>query len=263
MALGTLTAEQTAAFEADGYLMIPGLFNREEADLMCRIARADRILAERAHDRGDREGLRSRISLDNELHDDIYAAIARSRRVVGAMEQLLGGEVYHYHHKMTMKEPRAGGAWEWHQDYGYWYNNGCLWPDMASVMVAVDRATRQNGCLQVIRASHKLGRLNHMASGEQTGADLEHVEAALKRLELVYCEMEPGDGLFFHCNTLHRSDANLSPNPRWTLICCYNTKRNDPFKEHGHPNYSPLEVWDDECVLEIGRRDAAALVPAG
>jgi hypothetical protein len=35
------------------------------------------------------------------------------------MERLLDGEVYHYHHKMILKEPKIGGAWEWHQDYGY------------------------------------------------------------------------------------------------------------------------------------------------
>jgi ectoine hydroxylase len=59
--------------------------------------------------------------------------------MVDTMEDLLGGEVYHYHSKLTAKEPYDGGAWEWHQDYGYWYHNGCLFPYMASVMVALDR----------------------------------------------------------------------------------------------------------------------------
>src|SRR6185503_5764484 len=68
--------------------------------------------------------------------------------VVDTMEEMLGGEVYHYHSKLTAKEPREGGAWEWHQDYGYWYHNGCVFPYMGSVMVALDRATRENGCLQ-------------------------------------------------------------------------------------------------------------------
>ena len=44
------------------------------------------------------------------------------------MELLLCDEVYHYHHKMVLKEPKVGGAWAWHQDYGYWYDNGCLFP---------------------------------------------------------------------------------------------------------------------------------------
>ncbi len=66
-----------------------------------------------------------------------------------AVEQLLEDEVYHYHSKMILKDARTGGAWAWHQDYGYWYQNGCLFPDLASAMTAVDRATKLNGCMQV------------------------------------------------------------------------------------------------------------------
>ncbi len=34
--------------------------------------------------------------------------------------------VCHFHSKLMQKEPRVGGAWEWHQDYGYWYKNEFL-----------------------------------------------------------------------------------------------------------------------------------------
>jgi len=72
---------------------------------------------------------------------------ARCRRVVVSVEQLIGNEVYHYHSKMVMKDARTGGAWAWHQDYGYWYQNGLLFPDLCSVMIAVDPANQENGCL--------------------------------------------------------------------------------------------------------------------
>ena len=168
------------------------------------------------------------------------------------MEQILGGEVYHYHSKMIQKEPKVGGAWTWHQDYGYWYQNGALFPLLASVYIAVDRATRENGCLQALRASHLLGRIDHVLTGDQAGADMERVREAEKRLELVYCEMEPGDALFFHCNLLHRSDRNLSDTPRWAMICCYNAARNDPYKDSHHPHYTKLEMVDDSAVKSAG-----------
>ncbi len=258
-----LTTEQFAQFHEDGYLVVPKLFDDEETDLLRKIAHADTELAKGAGNRHDKEGNNTRIALRNDLGDDIYSAVSRCERIVNTMETLLEDEVYHYHHKMTMKEPYVGGAWEWHQDYGYWYNNGCLFPDMASVMVAVDRATKQNGCLQVIRGSHKMGRIEHGRIADQTGADLERVDELLKHHEIVYCEMEPGDAVFFHSNTLHRSDANLSPNSRWTLICCYNTKHNDPYKVHGHPNYHFLERWDDSRVGEVGRRNLESLRESG
>ena len=54
-------------------------------------------------------------------------------------------------------------------------------------------------------------------------------------------------------------DQNRSENPRWALICCYNTKRNDPYKESRHPRYSPLDTWADERIVETGRRQLEAL----
>ena len=83
---------------------------------------------------------------------------------------------------MILKDAKVGGAWTWHQDYGYWYQNGLLFPQLASVMIAVDPATRENGFLQVLAESHHMGRLNHVTIGEQAGADKEKVDQALKRL---------------------------------------------------------------------------------
>jgi ectoine hydroxylase-related dioxygenase (phytanoyl-CoA dioxygenase family) len=250
----TVSDDQVRRFRDDGYFVADRLFDAEEIDLLGKIGRADHQLSRQAASRRDGHGGAIRLLVENELHDDIYAAFVRCRRIVDTMERLLGGEVYHYHHKMILKEPLTGGAWEWHQDYGYWYNNGCLYPDLASCMIAVDRATRQNGCLQVLAGSHSLGRIDHVKIGDQTGADPERVAAAKERLESVHCELEPGSAIFFHCNLLHCSAPNASPDPRWALICCYNAARNDPYKESRHPRYSRLEKWPDSGIKEIGRR---------
>jgi len=192
------------------------------------------------------------MSLWNQPGNGIYGMVARSRRIVDSMEKILNGEVYHYHSKMILKDPEVGGAWTWHQDYGYWYQNGALFPLMSSVMIAVDPATRQNGCLQVLKGSHQMGRLDHELTGEQAGANMERVEEAQKVLDHVHVEMEPGDGLFFHCNLLHRSDRNASADSRWSLICCYNAARNNPFKESHHPRYTPLDKVADTAIKEVG-----------
>ena len=245
--------EDVATFCQDGYVVVRELFDREEVAGLRSYAKSDQALVDESYVRRDLAGAETRLALRNELDDEsLYTGIVCSQRVAGTVAQLLGDKVYHYHHKMILKEPHVGGAWEWHQDYGYWYEFGCLFPDMASCMLAVDRATKANGCLQVIRGSHKMGRVDHIKTSEQVGADPVRVEAALARLELVYCEMQPGDALFFHSNLLHRSDRNTSDEPRWSLICCYNTRHNDPFIKNGrHPNYAPLEIWPDERVKEF------------
>lgn len=258
MSASRFDTAELAAFRRDGFVIVPGLLDATEVDLLRGIARADRDMQERAYARADGEGGAVKLVVRNEVEDDIYGAVCRSERIVDRMEQLLEGEVYHYHHKMILKEPRIGGAWAWHQDYGYWYNNGCLFPLLGSCMIAVDAATRANGCLQVIRGSHEMGRIDHGKTGDQTGADMERVQAALERLELVHVELEAGSAVFFHCNLLHRSDQNKSDDPRWAFICCYNAARNDPYKESRHPRYTPLEKRSHDEIRQIGEMQLKA-----
>jgi hypothetical protein len=251
------TPEQRAAYERDGFVLIPSLFDIEEIALLRGAIETDPQLHASLYDRHDASGKSTRMATWNHPGDSVYGLAARSHRVVDTMEEMLGGEVYHYHSKLTAKEPRDGGAWEWHQDYGYWYHNGCVFPYMASVMVALDKTTRENGCLQVIRGSHHAGRVEHgVLPGQQVGADPRRVEEMLKTLELVYAEMEPGDGLFFHANVMHRSDQNRSENRRWTVLFCYNAARNNPYIEHHHPQYTPLHKVDDDAIKSAGIKHA-------
>ena len=60
-----------------------------------------------------------------------------------------------------------------------------------------------NGCLQVLKGSHKMGRIDHTLVGELAGAEEERLNQAKKAFPLVHCEMNPGDALFFNCNLLH------------------------------------------------------------
>ena len=108
------------------------------------------------------------------------------------------------------KEPRVGGAWEWHQDYGYWYKNEFLFPDqMISIMTAITTATKANGCLQVIGGSTSWA-IKHGFAGKQVGASQRYMDLALNIMPLIYRRAGTGDAFFFHPNLLHRSAANLS-----------------------------------------------------
>ena len=244
-----LTQAEVDFYLTKGYVFVPSLFSSVEIDRLRSAAKSDQELDVHAFDRNDGEGGSVRLSLWNHPGDDIYGTFSRNRRVVDRVEQLLGDEPYHYHSKMIMKEARTGGAWAWHQDYGYWYENGVLYPNLCSVFIAVDPATKENGCLQVLEGSHQLGRVTHLHVGEQTGADPERVAAATAILRTVYCDMAPGDALFFHPNLLHRSDQNHSEHDRWALICCYNARSNSPYKECRHPAYTPLVRLAPGAVL--------------
>ena len=252
MQLKKLSEDQIKDFHRDGYLMIKDFCNRQEIDKLYTTAIEDSSITDKAMDVNDSSGKKSKLSLWFTPGNDVFGYLSRSERIVNAVAQLIDSEapVCHYHSKLMQKEPKVGGAWEWHQDYGYWYKNQFMFPDqLMSVMIALTKANQENGCLQVIRGSHKLGRVNHGFSGEQVGADKVMVNNALLTMELVYCEFEPGDALIFHSNLLHRSEANLSENPRWSIISCYNAQSNPAYNEMTVSWKTPIEIVPDEAIL--------------
>ena len=248
-----LTQQQVDQYHRDGYLIVKHFLSDEEIKKLYDIAMADDTARKHAFDLNDQTGKKTKLSLWYTPGNDAYGLLTRSKRMVDSAAQLMDGDspVCHFHSKLMQKEPRVGGAWEWHQDYGYWYKNEFLFPDqMLSIMIAITEANKENGCLQVIKGSHKMGRIEHGFAGEQVGASQHYVDLALKTMELVYVELKPGDALFFHSNILHRSEANLSDNSRWSLISVYNRAANVPYNEPSGSSIVPLESVPDEALLE-------------
>ena len=237
-----LNAAQTAEFNDKGFTYARGLFAPDEVKLLTEAMEKDPAVRGSILDRRDGEGKSTRIALWNRAGDSVYGLAARSERMVDTSAALLGGDVYHYQSKLTAKEPEVGGAWEWHQDYGYWYYNGCLRPDLLSVMIALDNTDRNNGCLQIATGSHKLGRIDHTPlSPTQNEVDPKRMPHILEQCPIEYCELAAGDALIFHCNAIHRSDANRSANRRWTLLICYNRVDNDTIIKTDDRYFVPLE----------------------
>ena len=104
----------------------------EATELLSAAAIADPMMKENVFDGSDRKGQTSQMTLWHHPGQNLWGIVSRSNCIVVSMEHLLEWEVCHYHSKLILKKPNEGGAWEWHQDYGYWYKKGFLFPDMAS-----------------------------------------------------------------------------------------------------------------------------------
>lgn len=267
-------------FHTEGYLIIPQFFPQELMELLKKKCQHDSAIQDSPLIQADSKGRVTKGISWKEKRDDLYGAISCSENLVNIAEALLGGEVYNWHSKIRYKEPEVGGEVEWHQDYPYWYKSGLLRPDALSCMIAIERTNKENACLEVLKGSHKMGRIDLTMRGAenfskdkllkalttfsrgghnpdvQTGTDPERVEEAIKRYEHVYCELEQGDILFFHSNILHASSANKSKFHRWLLICTYNRFDNEPYKKDcdGTP-YSTLHKIAPNDILKIARSE--------
>src|SRR6516225_1888480 len=102
-----LSDENLTDYERDGYVIVRGMFDAEEIDLLRSSAAIDRELDKRSFGRADGEGGVVRLSLWNHPGDTIYGMFARCRRIVDSAERILEGEVYHYHSKMIMKDAKT------------------------------------------------------------------------------------------------------------------------------------------------------------
>ncbi|XP_062576306.1 L-proline trans-4-hydroxylase-like [Saccostrea cucullata] len=238
-------------FEEYGYILIKGLLDKEEVNKVLKVLESsDAMMKENYEFEEVNKEKKTQRIIWSHPGTDVTGMVARSEKVAGTCEQLLGGEVYHYHGKMILKGAQKGARHLWHQDYGYWYNNGCLFPDMMTVFIPLDPCRKENGCLQILEGSHKCGRIDHHPVLKQAEADLTRVEEIKKTCPHKFVEMDPGDALFFHCNVLHHSSDNNSDMRRWVYICTYNKASNDPIIEHHHPRYTPLNKVPNSAIKE-------------
>lgn len=78
----TLTPADKAQFEKDGYILIKGMLNKAEVAKLYDIAINDQVISNKSFDRGDANGLRTKLALWYSLADDAYSLLARSKRIV-------------------------------------------------------------------------------------------------------------------------------------------------------------------------------------
>lgn len=245
-----LTYDDVAKFQREGYILMPDLFTPHEVATMLEAVEHGERVKSTEFSTTDSTGKNSRVALWSDLIDDLWSAVSTCPRIVNNARILMGEDVSFFHGKIMLKEAHTGGSWEWHQDYGYWYDQGFLFPHMMSVFIALDPSVRENGCLRVLKGSHKMGRLTHQKVGTQTGADPSRIAAIEQMFELVECEMSPGTALFFHSNLLHSSLPNDSDHHRRTFVTTYYATSNPKIVDGKLVHTAPCPVGDDGFIVQ-------------
>lgn len=162
--------------------------------------------------------------------DRRFEGLIDDPRLVEPMRDLVGSEaVSLWTDKLNLKRPREGSAFHWHQDSPYWIFD-CRHVDrLPNVMLALDDASEENGCLCVVRGSHRRGILPGL-EGAGRLAPLFTDPRAFDVTQAAPAEMPAGSLLFFSPHTVHGSAPNRSERPRRALVLTYQPAGHRMFK---------------------------------
>ena len=254
-----LTPDEVDTFNADGFVIVRGLFSADEVGPLAEGLERDPTMGDSLSEVSYDDDESWKASAWTELGDSYLGMMPRTARIVDAVELLMGEEVYHWHSKIVNKLPGDGPV-AWHMGFSTWFLDGCPFPRTITCSIGINRNDEENGCLQVLRGSHELGRFDDVEIGNSVGADPARMADAMERYELVNCELDPGDALFFHAKTLHGSEGNRSTRSRALMHAAYNARSNEPiFRERqSHHLYAPLVRVPDAAFTEMRSVDFAA-----
>lgn len=141
------------------------------------------------------------------------AELASHPRVLDAVEDVLGPDIFVWGVSLFVKDARNPSYVSWHQDSTYW---GLDKPDVVTAWVALSRSTRENGCMKMISGSQKLEQLPHhdtlakenlLTRGQEIAVDVDESKG-------VYLVLEPGQISLHNIRTVHGSEPNRSDDRR-------------------------------------------------
>ena len=260
-----LTAAQRQQFDKDGYLFFPAHFSPEETRVLADAVPA--LYAGRdawnVRERGSDE---VRTNFAAHLHSEPFARLARHPRMVEPVTDLFGEAVYMHQFKINGKMAFEGDVWQWHQDYGTWYNDDLMPTDRAmNVAIFLDEVNEYNGPLMFIPGSHRRGVIDAQHDLTTTSYPLWTIDNALIRelVEraggrdggIVSPKGPAGSMILFHGCLVHASNSNLSPFNRVAvyLSLCAVSNHIRRFKRPeyiAHRDFTPIELLPDDCLLK-------------
>jgi ectoine hydroxylase-related dioxygenase (phytanoyl-CoA dioxygenase family) len=255
-----LTEAQYEFYKENGYIIIEDFLKKPELDKL--LASLDALVQEKARDlnkdKGDfnlektsggsngdeivAPGLLRKIQSIVDYNPD-FAELAQCDKLLDLVEDLIGPTIYYHSSKLMFKPAKHGGIKPWHQDYAYWASTK---PEQVTCWLALDNATEENGCMQLIPGSHKWGLVKHGQAELQV--DPKNIPVDKKLI----APMKAGSLLCFHVLTFHHSGPNRSDKHRRAFIVDFD------------PNERPAKanMGGDRLVRKDGVRVGNVAVPA-
>lgn len=252
------TDAEVEQYQSQGYLAMDGLLTPQDVE-QAKVALADiayrRVWNEKVGIQEEpyyRTGGSDQRIDDPELRirklwmfcqaDARLAGLAASPRLRPLLDQLIGSDSRMIQDMALLKPPYHGAEKPWHQDTAYFDYTPL--GGVIGVWIALDDATVENGCMQVIPGSHLDGPAKHYHV-----RDCQLADGGVQVDRAVVVPLKPGGALFFSGLIHHGTPPNTSGDRRRALQFHYaaaNCTRMT-IRQHG-------ELFDDDGAY-AGCRD--------
>jgi phytanoyl-CoA hydroxylase len=236
----SFSAEELAAFQRDGFLVVRGLAdeplrqrmlaaiqNATERQIAPIEYEADLQYPGAPTDREAQGGRTPRRLLQAHSRGAVFTDWLVHPGLTGRLNNLLGSGLYcplAHHNCVMTKSPRYSSETGWHQDIRYW---SFTERNLVTVWLALGEEHPENGCLNVIPGTHRI-----TFSADRFDTDLffraDLPDNAVLIEQAVPVELSAGDVLFFHCRTLHAAGANHTDQTKLSVVFTFRSEGNLP-----------------------------------
>ncbi|GIQ64806.1 hypothetical protein PACILC2_33740 [Paenibacillus cisolokensis] len=243
-----MSEQEVERYWEDGFLVFDNVITDEEVEELRAACEQPQIVAMRTQKEYESRTVHA---LGITSRHPAFLRLAKHPAIVAKIRPLLGPHIQLQHSKLATKPPTKGvGAFPWHQDYAFYPHTNT---DLLSVMVMLDDATPENGCMKMVRGSHKFGVLNHERDGRFV-SECQDNSYWHDPYEVVDITPKAGGISIHHALTLHGSDANISGRPRRGLVFSYRA---------GDAHQLADTIFDDTGLLICGSRLGAVRCDVG
>ena len=254
-----LTPAQLDEVQKTGALFFPELFDRREIAILQQAAET---AARSSGPNVTPEPTTDSVRMVHGSHRDILALdrLCRHPRLVRRAEQILGEGIYVHQSRLNYNAGMGSGGFEWHQDFSTWHAvDGLPKPRALMITVFLDEVSATNGPLLYIPGSHREGVIDDFEPvRDHNGNVLMRLRARTLRRLVDAGGIKAGIGaagsvLIMHCNVVHGSTANISPNRRALYYVNVNavSNRQTTFQRaefHAGTDFAPLQPVADDAL---------------
>ena len=222
-----LSPGQIAQYERDGYTL-----SHAPVFADAKFARLKTIFEEdlQSYSEGELDMIHTR--------DARLLEFLLSPEILDLIEPVVGPDVGLWASHFISKEARTGKATPWHEDSAYWNGRTSTMQGICTVWLALDEASKENGCMAVIPGSQAGGFSEYEAVADVAG-NLFPTQIKADQLDeakAVYFELRPNECSLHEARIIHGAQANTSDKRRagYTLRYFPTTTRVHPEKNVGH-----------------------------